>query len=87
MRGNPPVLVEGGAGFEEQPSPSRQKGCGDAFRKGCVCNKAVLGLNDRSHLVLFRAGVINAAQGGRDENGDLGEEEFWGSELARMGQT
>lgn len=47
------------------------------MRKGCV-NKAVLGLNDRSHLVLFRDGVINAVRGGRGTNRDLGENEFLG---------
>lgn len=70
--------------MRSSPLQADKKGCGDAFRKSCVCNKAVLGLNDRSHLVLFRAGVINAAWGGRGMNGDLGENSFWGSELVRQ---
>lgn len=70
--------------MRSSPLQADKKGCGDAFRKGCVCNKAVLGLNDRSHLVLFRARVINAARGGRGMNGDLGEKSFWGSEVVRQ---
>jgi len=48
-----------------------------AMNRGCVCNKAVLGLNDRSHLVLFSARVINAAWGGRGWEWRLG----WGGVL------
>ncbi len=70
--------------MRSSPLQADKKGCGDAFRKGCVCNKAVLGLNDHSHLVLCRAVVINAARGGRGMNGDLGENCFWGSELVRQ---
>lgn len=70
--------------MRSSPLQADKKGCGDAFRKGCVCNKAVLGLNDRSHLVLCRAVVINAARGRRGMNGDLGENSFWGSELVRQ---
>lgn len=73
-------------GLRSSPLQADKKGCGGAFRKGCVCNKAVLSLNDRSHLVLFRAGVINAARDGRGRNGDLGEKSFLGLEIERMWQ-
>lgn len=56
--------------MRSNPLQADKKGCGDAFRKGCVCNKAVQGLNGWGRSVVFGAGVINAACVGRGENGE-----------------
>lgn len=46
--------------MRSNPLQADKKDCGDAFRQGCVCNKAVRGLNGHGRLVVFGAGVINA---------------------------